>query len=105
MGVILEESNMTKLAEMTSLNGSLFERMRDVNRSWLESLREIRQIESDFGNRLLAAKSSSEATAICNKWMAKRLETVAREQRAFTTAWLELISHVTKVTGDADHSS
>jgi len=94
----IEEDNMTKKVETANFNNGLFERMQDMNRSRLESLREIRQIESDFGNRLLTAKSPSEATTVCNEWMAKRLETVANEQKAFTTAWLGLISDVMKST-------
>jgi len=70
--------------------------MQDMNRLWIERLREIRQIESDFGTRLMKAESSSEATTICHEWMAKRLETVAYEQKAFTTAWLALISDTMK---------
>ncbi len=72
--------------------------MQDMNRSWLERLRETRLIESQLGDRLLAAKNHSEATAICYEWMAKRIETVASEQQAFATAWLELISDVMKST-------
>jgi hypothetical protein len=94
----LEESNMTKKAETTTFNNGLFERMQDMNRSWLERLREIREIEADFGAKLLTAKSPSEATTICNEWMAKRLETVASEQQTFTTAWLELVWDATKLT-------
>lgn len=81
---------------MMSFNDRLFERMQEMNRLWIERLREIRQIESDFGNRLLKAESSSEAAIVCHEWMAKRLETVAYEQKAFTTAWLGLISDTMK---------
>jgi hypothetical protein len=84
-------SNMNKMTEPTDfigLNNNLFERMRDMHRSWLERLREIRQIESDFGTGLLIAKSPSEATAICNEWMTKRLEIVVSEQQTFAAAWL-----------------
>lgn len=73
-------------------NARLFDRMRRMNRSWLERLREIRQIESEFGARLLAASSPAEASSVCHEWMAQRLETVASEQQAFTTAWLGLVS-------------
>ena len=82
---------------MTGFNDRLFERMQDMNRLWIERLREIRQIESDFGTRLMKAESSSEATTICHEWMAKRLETVAYEQKAFTTAWLALIADTAKL--------
>jgi len=87
---------MTKKMEAAEFNNTLFERMQDMNRAWLEKLREIRLIESDFRSRLLSAKSSSEATAVCNEWMAKRLEAVASEQQAFTTAWIELIADAMK---------
>ena len=83
---------MTKKSETANFGIGLFERMQDMNRSWLEKLREIRLLESHFGNKLLAAKTPSEAAAVCHEWMAKRVETVASEQQAFTTAWLGLIS-------------
>ena len=83
-------------SSMTGFNDRLFERMQEMNRVWIERLREIRQIESDYGTRLLRAESSSEAATICHEWMAKRLETVAYEQKAFTTAWIALISDATK---------
>jgi hypothetical protein len=89
---------MTEPAGFIGFNNTLFERMRDMHRSWLERLREIGQIESEFGTRLLTAKSPSEATAICNEWMTRRVETVACEQQAFAAAWLGLISDATKVT-------
>jgi hypothetical protein len=93
----MEKCNVTK-TETTNVNTGLFERMRDMHRSWLVKLREIRQIESEFGTRLLTARSPSEATNICNEWMAKRLETVASEQQTFTTSWLGLISDAIKST-------
>jgi len=83
---------MTIQTETVYFNGKLFDRMQDMNRTWLERLREIRQIEAEFGGKLLVAKTPSEAVAICNEWMAKRLETVANEQKAFTAAWLDLFS-------------
>jgi hypothetical protein len=79
-------------ASFAGFNAGLFDRMRRMNRTWLERLRDIHQIETEFGARLLAAKSPNEATTICHEWMAKRLETVASEQQTFTTAWLGLVS-------------
>ena len=80
------------MSQTTYFNTGLFERMRDMHRLWLERLQEIRQIEADFGTRLLNAKNPSEARTLCNEWMAKRLATVASEQQVFTAAWLDLIS-------------
>jgi len=91
-------NKMTEPADFIGFNNNLFQRMRDMHRSWLERLREIRQIESEFGTRLLIAKSPSETTAICNEWMTKRVEIVVNEQQTFAAAWLGLISDATKAT-------
>jgi len=58
---------------------------------------QIRQIESEFRTGLLTAKSPSEATAICNEWMTKRLETIANEQQILTAGWLGLVSDATRI--------
>jgi hypothetical protein len=87
---------MSQKAGTIYSNAELHERMQDMHRSWIERLREIRQIESDFGNRLLTAKNPSEAILVCTEWMARRLETVASEQQTFATAWLDLISNAVK---------
>jgi hypothetical protein len=88
--------DMSQTPETTYSTVELFERMQDMHRSWIERLREIRQMESDFGNRLLNAKNPMEATMVCTEWMARRLETVASEQQTFATAWLGLISNAVK---------
>jgi hypothetical protein len=87
---------MSLTPKTTYSNAELFERMQDMHRSWIERLREIRQIETDFGSRLLNAKNPTEATMVCTEWMARRLETVAGEQQTFATAWLGLISNAVK---------
>jgi hypothetical protein len=59
--------------------------MQETNRSWPKWLREIRQIDSYYGARLLVAKNPAEATTICN-WIKKYVEIVATEQCSFTIA-------------------
>lgn len=86
---------MTKTIETPyggSFNTILFERMQNMHRAWLGALREMRDIESECGMRLLAAKYPSEATNICSEWMAKRALVIASEHQAFAAAWLGLIS-------------
>jgi hypothetical protein len=92
---------MSQTPQSTYSNAELFERMQDMHRSWIERLREIRQIESDFGSRLLNAKNPTEATMVCTEWMARRLETVASEQQTFATAWFGLISNAVKLARPA----
>jgi len=87
---------MSQTPETKHSNAELFERMQEMHRSWIERLREIRQIESDFGNRLLNARNPTEVTMVCAEWAARRLETVTRGQQTFATAWLGLISNAGK---------
>jgi hypothetical protein len=108
----VEEGDMTKNTGKSSFNANLFERVRDMRRAWLERLQETRRIESDFGRRLLTAKSSAEALGVCSEWMAKHVETIASERRRFATAWLGLIFDVTTTDpptsaepSDRDHKS
>jgi hypothetical protein len=83
-------------------NKSLFERMQTMNRSRLDRLREIHRVEAEFGGQLLSARSPSEATTICGRWMATRLQTAADEHHAFAAAWLDLISDLVKNPTDID---
>jgi len=79
-------------AGFRTFNSDLFERMRQMNRSRLERLRDIHRVDADFSSKLMFARSASEATAVCSEWMARRLEAVTSEQQSFATAWLGLIS-------------
>ena len=79
-------------ARFGTFNNGLFERMKDMNRSRLERLRDIHRVDADYSSRLLFAKTPSEATALCGEWMARRLEAVTSEQKSFATAWLGLVS-------------
>jgi hypothetical protein len=74
----------------TSFNAHLFDQMRDMHRGWLEKLQEIRQLESEYGTRLMSATGRSEAVLVCSEWMAKRMEIIAHEQKTFANAWLRL---------------
>ncbi len=74
----------------------LFDHMQDISRSWLEQLRTIRALQAEYGGRLMRAKTPSEAAAICNEWMARRIEVLANEQKSFTTAWLGLLGAAMK---------
>ena len=108
----MDDGDEARRTEAMTFNARLFEQMRDMHRTWLERLQEIRQIESDFGTRLLTAKSPSEAANVCGEWMTKHVETIAREQKTFAKAWLGLItdvmasaSTVSAKASDGDHKS
>jgi hypothetical protein len=86
----------TAIAGLTAFNSGVLKRTDEMSQSWLERIREFRQIEQDFGSRLLTARNTSEAVTICNEWMAKRLLALASEQQIVATAWFELISEAMK---------
>ena len=83
---------MSSDRETSKLRNTLFNHMQDMHRTWLERLRDIRKVESEFGSRLLGAAGPLEAMTICNMWMAARLKAVGAEHNAFTAAWLDLVS-------------
>ena len=83
---------MDELRQSTVFNDGLLEKMRDMHRSWFENLQRIRHMESEFGARIIGAKSSAEAIDICNDWMKRRLELISEEQRLFVSGWSSLIS-------------
>jgi hypothetical protein len=75
---------------------SVFDRVQEINRSVLDRVREMRQVEQDYGAKLVTSKSPAEAMGVCNEWMAKRLEMLATEQQHFARSWLDLVSHLSK---------
>jgi hypothetical protein len=86
----------TAMATVTTFSSSVFKHMDEMGQAWLERVREFRQIESDFGARLLTAKNTSEAITTCNEWMVKRLMALASEQQIVAAAWFGLISDAIK---------
>lgn len=93
------------MRQPTIFNDSLLEQMQCMNRSWIENLRRIRQIESDFGARVLCAKNSAEAINICSEWMRQRLEVVSDEHRTFVAGWLSLISDLARLKAETPAKS
>jgi hypothetical protein len=75
----------------------LFDRIGDINRSWLDRMREMRGLEAEFSAKLFASKGPEEAMAVCNQWMAKRLEILGTEQQMFAKSWVDIVS----LLGDA----
>ena len=78
--------------DMTGFKVRLYERMRGMHRAWIENSREIRDLEVNYGSRLMAAKSPLQAASLCNEWMAKRMAIVAHEQEMFANSWLWLLA-------------
>jgi hypothetical protein len=87
-----EQKVMNEKRQSAIFTDGLLEKMRDMHRAWFENLQMIRQVESEFGARIVSAKSSAEAINICNDWMKRRLELISAEQSLFVAGWLSLIS-------------
>ena len=88
----MDASDQGERAHTMNSNAHLFEQMRGMHRAWLEKLREIRDLELDYGSRIMAAKNPSEAASVCSEWMVKRMVIVAHEQRMFASSWARLLS-------------
>lgn len=69
----------------------VFDRVEEINASWLGRMRELRGIEADFSAKLFASSGPEEAMSICNQWMAKRLELIGKEQQALAKSWVEIL--------------
>jgi len=83
-------------SHMSDERKRLFERVEQINRAWLESMREMRRAEAEFSVRLFACQSPSDALVLCHQWMAKRLEILGSEQQLFARSWGELVALLSK---------
>ena len=76
-------------------NTRLFERMRSMHQSRLRNAQDIRELELDYGGKLMAARTPSAAASFCNEWMVKRMTIVLREQEMFANSWVWLLADIT----------
>ena len=93
------DDNLTPPIDKSNMSDErkrLFERVEQINRAWLESMRDMRRAEAEFSVRLFACHSASDALVLCHQWMAKRLEILASEQQLFARAWGELVTLLDK---------
>ncbi|MGB8365212.1 MAG: hypothetical protein WCE20_11890 [Rhizomicrobium sp.] len=76
----------------------LFDRIEDINRAWLDRMREMRGVEAEFSAKLFASKGPEDAMAVCNQWMAKRLEILGAEQQMFAKSWVDMVGLLSDTT-------
>ena len=87
--------NLTPPVDTSALSGNrkrLFQRVEQINRAWLESMREMRRAEAEFSVRLFSCNTKDSALALCDQWLAKRREIIANEQLVFDESWRQLLS-------------
>jgi hypothetical protein len=85
----------------------LFNRVEQINRAWLDSMRQMRRAEAEFSIKLFTCKGADEAMVLCHQWMAKRLEILGAEQQLFAKSWTDLVSllsHSSHATGPKKHA-
>lgn len=80
------------LASMEEVRKRILEQVDLINRTWLDRWRDIHSYEMDIGSKLLASKKPEEALAICNEWMAKRIEAFATDHQRFSKLWFDLLA-------------
>jgi hypothetical protein len=61
------------------------------HQAWLERLQEMQAVESEFTKELVATRDPSAALKICNRWIAKRVELLTADSKAFTGFWMDLV--------------
>lgn len=89
------DANLTPPVDKKALSGArkrLFEKVEQINRAWLESMREMRRAEAEFSVRLFSCNTRDGAEALCDQWLAKRREIIAAEQTLFEAAWQDLLA-------------
>jgi len=99
------DDDLTPPIDKSSLSDErkrLFERVEQINRAWLDSMREMRRAEAEFSVRLFACSGPDDALVLCNQWMAKRLEILAAEQQLFARSWADIVSLLSKATSVGD---
>ncbi|MGN6097326.1 MAG: hypothetical protein ACTHP8_13930 [Bosea sp. (in: a-proteobacteria)] len=69
----------------------LSEQVKFGHQAWLERLREMQDVEAEFAKELLSTREPGEALQVCNRWIARRLELLAADSRAFTGFWMDLV--------------
>jgi hypothetical protein len=69
----------------------LSQQVKFGHQAWMERLKEMQAVETEFTRELLATRDPSAALKVCNRWMAKRLELLTSDSKAFTGFWMDLV--------------
>lgn len=69
----------------------LSEQVKFGHQAWMERLKETQAVETEFAKELMATRDANAALQICNRWIAKRLELLTADPKAFTGFWMDLV--------------
>jgi hypothetical protein len=84
-----------KAAVVDGLDVRTIDRLSDQvkigHQAWMERLKEMQSVEAEFTKELMATRDPSVALKVCNRWIAKRLELLTADSKAFTGFWMDLV--------------
>lgn len=92
----MSDSNESQTSNASEFPGTgkvdrLSEQVQFGHKAWIERLQEMQAVEAAYTKELLATRDPNEALKICNRWIAKRLELLAADSKAFTGFWMDLV--------------
>lgn len=67
------------------------EQVKLGHEAWLERLREMQDVEAEFVKEILEVQEPAVALKICNRWIARRLELLGADSKAFAGFWMDLV--------------
>jgi hypothetical protein len=72
-----------------------FDRLKEQakfgHQAWMERLQERQAVEAAYAQELLAARDPNQALQLCNRWIAKRLDLLTADSKAFAGFWMDLV--------------
>jgi hypothetical protein len=70
-----------RLEELIAMQTELFEKLQEMNRSWIERMQSEAALTSEFATRLTAARSIPETATVCQDWAKRRMEMSAEDAK------------------------
>ena len=77
------EIGKKQIEAMTNLQKQLIDAIEELNGEWAARLQAETDLATEFAGKLTTAKTVPETAAICQEWMARRMEMFAEDSRRF----------------------
>ena len=66
-----------RFEDFTKAQTELIEKLRELNRQWIERVQSEANLVSEFASKLSAARSIPDAMSACQEWTSRRFEMMA----------------------------
>jgi hypothetical protein len=70
-----------RFGELAKMQADLFEKLQEVNRSWLERMQTEASRASEFNTKLTEARSIPETATACQEWAGRRMEMATEDAK------------------------